>query len=150
MSIVIVIHIIACIGLIFFILIQSGRGGGLIQSFTSADSIFGTKTNAFITKTTTFFAVTFFLTCLVLAFLSVQQGKSIVQMKVGKQPIGTEEVAEVVEEVTDLTQRAIEGTSEEIPEVVEESIDDILPEQTQIIGQTQEDNAATEEAAAIQ
>ncbi|MDD5292111.1 MAG: preprotein translocase subunit SecG [Candidatus Omnitrophica bacterium] len=91
LGIIITIHIIACIGLIFFILIQSGRGGGLVDSFSSAESIFGTKTNTFLTKTTAVFAITFFITCLLLAFLSVQQNKSIVERQVRKQPIANVE-----------------------------------------------------------
>lgn len=87
LGIVIVIHIIVCIGLIFFILIQSGKGGGLIDSLSSAESIFGTKTNTFLTKTTTGLAITFFITCLLLAFFSVQQNKSIVERQARKQPI---------------------------------------------------------------
>ena len=84
MSFIIVIHIIVCVGLIFFILIQSGRGGGLISSFSSAESIFGTKTNTFLTKTTTVFAIAFFVSCLLLAFLSIQQNKSIVERGASK------------------------------------------------------------------
>lgn len=78
MSLVIIIHVIVCIALIFFILIQSGRGGGLIESFSSAESIFGTNTNKFLTKATSVLAITFFITCLLLAFLSVRQSRSIV------------------------------------------------------------------------
>jgi len=84
MSFIIVIHIIVCIGLIFFILIQSGRGGGLIANFSSAESIFGTKTNTFLTKTTAVFAIAFFISCLLLAFLSVHQNKSIVERGASK------------------------------------------------------------------
>lgn len=76
---VITIHIIACVGLIFFILIQQGKGGGLIESFSSAESIFGSKTSTFLTKATTVLAVAFFITCLLLAFISVQQSKSVVE-----------------------------------------------------------------------
>lgn len=94
LGILIVIHIIACVGLIFFILIQSGRGGGLIGSFSSAESIFGTKTSTFLTKTTTVLAITFFLTCLSLAFLSVQQNKSIVEQEVKKQSKSPDEIVE--------------------------------------------------------
>lgn len=83
--IVIIIHVIVCIALIFFVLIQSGRGGGLIESFSSAESIFGTKTNTFVTKTTTILAITFFITCLALAFFSIQQNKSIVERGLKKQ-----------------------------------------------------------------
>jgi len=76
---VITIHITACIGLIFFILIQQGKGGGLIESFSSAESIFGSNTSTFLTKATTVLAVAFFITCLLLAFISVQQSKSVVE-----------------------------------------------------------------------
>ncbi|MBL7197129.1 MAG: preprotein translocase subunit SecG [Candidatus Omnitrophica bacterium] len=120
-SIVIVIHIIACVGLIFFILIQSGRGGGLIQSFSSAESIFGTKTNTFLTKTTAVLAIAFFITCLSLAFLSIQQSKSIVERKIKNQIKDTE---------------VIETTQE------------TLEEQTEITDITQETNAAKEEESA--
>lgn len=160
MGIVIVIHVIACFGLIFFILIQSGRGGGLIESFSSADSIFGTKTNTFLTKTTTALAIIFFITCLVLAFLSVQQNKSIVEREVRKQPFGMMPTQEVPQEATgaaqetagidltpvETTEALQEITDATLPEVTEE----VLEEQTQAIDQTQENNAATEEAAAIQ
>ncbi|MFC1709829.1 preprotein translocase subunit SecG [Candidatus Omnitrophota bacterium] len=161
MSVIIGIHIIACIGLIFFILIQSGRGGGLIESFTSSESLLGTKTNAFIAKTTTGFAITFFITCLVLAFLSVQQGKSIVEREIMKQPLQpigefetTPEATQVSEEVSatidETFQEVEEIVDKDIPKVIEETIDDTLPEQSQTVEQTQENNAATQEAAAIQ
>lgn len=126
-SIVIVIHIIACLGLIFFILIQSGKGGGLLESFSSAESIFGTKTNAFLTKTTTVFAVTFFITCLILAFFSVQQTKSIVERKVKKQLKGVEAV------------KTTQEASQEKPQ-----------EQNKAIDKTKETNAAKEAAATNQ
>ena len=76
-GILIVIHIIACLGLIVIVLLQSGRGGGLSESFSSAESIFGTKTNTFLTRTTMVFAIVFLITCLTLAFLSKQSSKSI-------------------------------------------------------------------------
>ena len=160
MGIVIVIHIIACIGLIFFILIQSGRGGGLIESFSSAESIFGTKTNTFLTKITTALAIIFFITCLVLAFLSVQQNKSIVEREARKQPFGMTPTQEIPQDASgiipgtpgiDLTPAE---TTEALQEIAEETLPEVtervLEEQTQTIDQTQENNAATEEAAAIQ
>ncbi|MDD5005685.1 MAG: preprotein translocase subunit SecG [Candidatus Omnitrophica bacterium] len=87
MGLIIAIHIIACIGLIFFILIQTGKGGGLVETFSSVESIFGTKTNTFLTKATSVLAVTFFITCLLLAFFSVQQNKSIVERKARRQAV---------------------------------------------------------------
>lgn len=78
-GILIFIHITVCIGLIIIVLIQAGRGGGLAESFSSAESIFGTKTNVLLTRATTVFAVIFFITCLSLAFLSKQRSKSLIK-----------------------------------------------------------------------
>lgn len=78
-GILITIHIIVCIFLITIVLIQAGRGGGLAESFTGAESIFGTKTNAVLTRATTFFAVFFFITCLSLAVLAKQRSSSLIK-----------------------------------------------------------------------
>lgn len=86
MTLIIAIHAIACLGLIGIILIQRGRGGGLVESFSGLDSIFGTKTSAFLTKLTTILATTFFFTCLILTFLSLQQSKSLMRNIKTKQP----------------------------------------------------------------
>ena len=77
MTFIIVIHVIACILLIVLVLIQRGRGSGLVESFSGVESMFGTKTSVFLTRTTTIFSVLFFFTCLSLALLSVRQSKSL-------------------------------------------------------------------------
>jgi preprotein translocase subunit SecG len=74
---IIAIHVIICVLLIIIILIQAGRGGGLVESFSGVESMFGTKTNAFLTRTTTILSVLFFLTCLSLAVISLRQSKSL-------------------------------------------------------------------------
>lgn len=86
MAVIIVIHIIACLGLIGIILIQRGRGGGFVESFSGLDSVFGTKTSTFLTKLTTILAVTFFFTCLALTFLSLQRSRSLMRDLKTKQP----------------------------------------------------------------
>ena len=73
------IHIIICVFLIIIVLIQAGRGGGLSESFSNAESVFGTKTNAFLVRATTVLAISFFVSCLSLAFLSKQKTKSILK-----------------------------------------------------------------------
>ena len=73
----IIIHVIVCIALIGLVLIQRGRGAGLVESFAGVESMFGTKTNAFLTRTTTVLSIAFFITCLVLAVVSVRQSKSL-------------------------------------------------------------------------
>ncbi|MBI4981898.1 MAG: preprotein translocase subunit SecG [Candidatus Omnitrophica bacterium] len=77
MILLIVLHVIACIGLIGIVLIQRGRGSGLVESFQGVESMFGTKTNEFLTRSTTVLSVVFFITCLSLAVMSVRQSKSL-------------------------------------------------------------------------
>ncbi|MCX5708060.1 MAG: preprotein translocase subunit SecG [Candidatus Omnitrophica bacterium] len=79
MSLVIAVHVTVCIVLITLILIQRGRGGGFIESFSGLESMFGTKTSAFLSKATSVLAVMFFFTCLFLAFLSLKESKSLMR-----------------------------------------------------------------------
>lgn len=75
---IITVHVIACSLLILIVLIQQGKGGGLVDSFSSAENIFGTKTSAFLIKSTSVLAVVFFVTCLALALMSIQKSRSVV------------------------------------------------------------------------
>ena len=77
MTFLIIIHVAACVVLIGLVLIQRGRGAGLVESFAGVESMFGTKTSVFLTRTTTIMSVIFFITCLALAILSVKQSKSL-------------------------------------------------------------------------
>jgi preprotein translocase subunit SecG len=93
-GLIIVIHIIVCALLIGIILIQRGRGSGLVESFSGVESMFGTKTSAFLARTTTILSVLFFVTCLSLALLSAKKSRSL--MKDFKAP-GAEENASAVQ-----------------------------------------------------
>ena len=96
MCLIITIHVIICILLIVLILIQAGRGGGLVDSFSSVESMFGTKTPTFLTRTTTILSILFFITCVSLALLSVKQSRSLMKdIKVTEQqlPQATEETS---------------------------------------------------------
>ncbi len=79
MGIIIALHVIVCIALIGLILVQRGRGGGFVDSFQGLETVFGTKTSSFLTKSTTVLAVLFFLTCLSLALISLRQSRSLIQ-----------------------------------------------------------------------
>lgn len=76
-GLIIALHVIICALLIVIILIQAGRGGGLVNSFSGVESMFGTKTNTFLTRTTTTLAILFFITCISLALISARQSKSL-------------------------------------------------------------------------
>ena len=70
-ELILVFHIIACILIIFFVLLQSGRGAELGAAFGSvgqANSVRGTMTG--VGKITTGVAIVFMLTSLSLAYLS--------------------------------------------------------------------------------
>lgn len=78
-ALLITIHVIACVFLIGIILIQSGRGGGLVESFSNVESMFGPKTSTFLTRSTTVLSIVFLITCLSLAFLSARQSRSLLR-----------------------------------------------------------------------
>jgi len=74
-----VIHVIICILLVFIILIQQGRGGGLVEMASGMESIFGTKTSSFITRATGVLAAAFLVSSLVIAFLSARRSRSLME-----------------------------------------------------------------------
>ena len=81
MEFILVIHVIVCVLLVIAILMQAGRGGGLTETFQSAESMFGTKTNVFMVRLTTILAVIFLSTSLILAFKSSKVDQSLMANK---------------------------------------------------------------------
>ena len=79
-ALVIAIHVIVSLVLIFVILLQAGRGGGLSESFggSSTQTIFGTKTSVFLMRATAVAAVVYIITCLLLGVLTSHRGRSLV------------------------------------------------------------------------
>lgn len=79
----IVIHIFACLVLVATILLQSGRGGGLSESFgagSSTSTIFGTSASTFLQRATSVCAIVFLLTSLSLAILSSRRSRSLMEL----------------------------------------------------------------------
>ena len=81
MGFILFIHVIVCVLLVIVILMQAGRGGGLTETFQSAESMFGTQTNKFMVRLTTILAVIFLSTSLILAFNSSKTNKSLMANK---------------------------------------------------------------------
>jgi preprotein translocase subunit SecG len=77
----IVVHVFVCLVLILTVLLQAGRGGGMSSMIGAAQpqSLFGTQTNAFMTRMTEVCAVVFVITSLSLGVLSTQRGKSLIE-----------------------------------------------------------------------
>ena len=81
MGFILVIHVIVCVLLVIAVLMQAGRGGGLTETFQSAESMFGTQTNVFMVRFTSILAVIFLCTSLILAFNSTKGDKSLMANK---------------------------------------------------------------------
>ncbi|HLD88351.1 MAG TPA: preprotein translocase subunit SecG [Candidatus Omnitrophota bacterium] len=77
MGFILFIHVTVCVLLVISILMQAGRGGGLAESFASAESMFGTQTNAFMVRVSTVLALIFLVTSLVLAFNASKKERSL-------------------------------------------------------------------------
>ena len=75
----IVIHVLTAVLLITVILMQSGRGGGLTESFSSAESMFGAKTNELMVRATAVLAGLFLVTNLSLAYINAKKERSLME-----------------------------------------------------------------------
>ena len=72
------LQIVCCGLLVLVVLMQSGRGGGLAESFVAAESMFGAKTNEMMVRATVVLAAIFLINSLVLAKLSAKQDRSLI------------------------------------------------------------------------
>jgi len=73
----VVIHILVCLALVFVVLLQSGRGGGLAGVFGggAAQTLFGGRGAAtFLSKATAWLAIAFMVMSILLAVLSSRRG----------------------------------------------------------------------------
>lgn len=83
-SLLIVIHLICCLGLITIVLLQAGKGGGLSGAFgaSAVETSLGAGASDVLKKGTTVLAVAFMLTSLGLAFMTAQRSASVVKDKI--------------------------------------------------------------------
>jgi preprotein translocase subunit SecG len=79
------LHTICALLIIMVILMQSGRGGGLTEAFSSAETIFGPKTNVMMVKITVGLAGVFLMTSVDLAHLSSRKQESLIPETVASQ-----------------------------------------------------------------
>ncbi len=90
-TVVILIHIVACLALILIVLLQTGRGAEMGAAFGGASQTLfgGTGGATFLGKLTTAAAVVFMLTCLGLSYFAAgPQTKSIMENVPAQQPEG--------------------------------------------------------------
>ena len=68
---IVILILLACIVLGFFVLIQNSKGGGLASNFASSNQIMGVrKTTDFLEKATWGLAAGIMLLCLIVAFVT--------------------------------------------------------------------------------
>ena len=73
------LFIIVCILIVTSILMQSGKGGGLAEGFSSAENLLGTQTNTVMVKVTAVLVTLFIACCLTLACLSTSKEQSLMR-----------------------------------------------------------------------
>jgi preprotein translocase subunit SecG len=99
-AILTILHVLICIGLIMAVLMQSAKGEGLAGAFGGSGvtgAVFGGRGAAtFLSRATTVLAIAFFVSCLVLSFMSPGSGSR------GDETSGIQREAE---------RRATEGTT---------------------------------------
>ena len=80
-TLIAILHLLFCIGLIGFVLLQDPKGGGTAGVFSGAgaNQLFGTTGAAnLLTKITSWCAVLFGITCLTMTILSRQSTSSVI------------------------------------------------------------------------
>lgn len=101
-TLLLVIHVFACIGLVALVLLQHGKGADAGAAFGSGASstVFGARGSAsFVTRATAGLATVFFVTSLTLAYLATQriERKSVAEAVEPATPPPAEVPAEVPE-----------------------------------------------------
>ena len=115
---IMIIHMTICVLLILTVLIQSGRSSGLVESFSFAESILGTKTPKFMSRLTAILASLFIISCVVLSIITYQRIRSLVEKQVIKTPAASSEEPKAEIPV-------VQETQEKMP--AEEKAEDALP-----------------------
>ena len=122
--VIIVLHVLACLGLIMIVLLQRGKGADLGAAFGgSSQTVFGSQgAGGFLTKMTTGVAVLFMFTSLGLAYLSSTRVQATImgtpeQAREVEAPIPVDDpgAADVEAPVAESTEPA-EAPVEEVPQ----------------------------------
>jgi len=81
MVIIVVVHILVCVALILIVLLQAGKGAEMGAAFGGASqTIFGSAgAMGFLSKLTTFAAIIFMLTSLLLTFSTTRKVSTIMK-----------------------------------------------------------------------
>ncbi len=91
-TLVLIVHIFACILLVLIVLLQASKDAGISGLFGGggSEAIFGgTSGNVFLRKVTTVLSIVFMCTSLILTFISLRQPKRTVTEKIAVSPATT-------------------------------------------------------------
>jgi preprotein translocase subunit SecG len=93
LTLIIILILLACIVLAFFVLIQNSKGGGLASQFAGSNQVMGVrKTADFLEKATWTLAASVMGLCLLVAFITKAEFKRDEPARENmEQPIGEEE-----------------------------------------------------------
>lgn len=96
-----IVHMLLCVGLVGLILIQHGKGADAGAAFGSGASatLFGSQgSTSFLSRITAVLATLFFVTCLSLAYFSIQriEPKSVLESAQPSSSIEPEEVVPII------------------------------------------------------
>jgi preprotein translocase subunit SecG len=89
-AIIIFIHVLVCFALIGLVLMQHGKGADVGAAFGSGASqtFFGSQGSGnFLSRTTAVLATVFFINCLLLSYLGLQQKKQAAYLSVPQQVV---------------------------------------------------------------
>ena len=119
-TILVLLHIFICIGLVALILMQQGKGADMGAAFGSGASstVFGSQGSGnFLTRLTSIFAASFFLVSLILAYFVVQS----------TEPVSIVDTIELPATVVEQPQSEVPVIIEEQPAVVPTETNELPP-----------------------
>ncbi|MBP6342574.1 MAG: preprotein translocase subunit SecG [Candidatus Omnitrophica bacterium] len=121
MTFILVIHAIACILLVLTVLMQAGRGGGLTETFSGAENVFGAQTSDFLVRATSILAGVFFTTSLILAFFSAHHDRSLMANQKIVVPAQTSAAKNAAAQTLDEAANAVGSVNAQVQPVVDEA-----------------------------
>jgi len=111
LTILTIIHVLACLLLIGIVLLQQGKGSDMGAAFGggSSQTVFGADgPMPLLSKVTTGCAVVFMLTCLGLAYISAHNSSSSVMNQIVVPKANENAIEETLQPIEDLTTKAVE------------------------------------------
>lgn len=132
------VHAVIAVILVTAVLMQSGRGGGLTEAFSSAESMFGAQTSNFMIRMTTALAIVFFTSSLTLAIVSSKQEKSLLSNTRIAVPTDDEtatdgSLADDLDQSLDAVVSDVQATMEDAATTVEAVANDVTTEALAVV-----------------